>query len=182
MPVELSFPADAELGQIYSEVGSPVYQFNGYAWNCIGLTATVPPSNFYNYNFSHGSIDPVDSTTYYIGDFPDLQPSSTISNSFGIVSQVNGVIDSLSHTIAIVGATSDSSEHSIIEIHNITQGSSVTVANEVHHSLSGAQYNYTDFSLSVSQDDIIQIRWITPIWIINPTQVRQRFTLKITNL
>ena len=179
---ELVFPKHPEPGQIYSETGSPVYKFNGYAWDCIGLTSSTEILNFSSYSFSHGSIDPVDSTTYHIGDFPDLQPSSISSDSFGIISQANGTIDSLSHTISIVGATSDSSEHSIIEIHNLTQGTSVVASNEVHHSLAGAQYNYTGFSLSVSQNDIIQIRWITPIWVINPTQVRQRFTLKITNL
>jgi hypothetical protein len=177
----LSFPSGPVPGQIYADPGLPAYRFNGEGWDCIGLTSTAP-TIVTSYTFAHGVIDPVDSTTYYIGDYPDLQPSSLPNQSFAIVSQVNGFIDSLAQTISVIGATSDSTEHSTIEIHNLTQGTSVIAASEVHYSSDGAQYNHESLSLSVSTGDLLQIRWITPIWIDNPTRVRQRFTLKINNI
>lgn len=180
MPI-LSFPSEPTSGQIYADPGLPAYRFNGEAWDCIGVTST-PPTMVTSYTLAHGVIDPVDSTTYYVGDYPDLQPSSLPGNSFAIVSQVNGFIDSLAQTISIIGATSSVTEYSIIEIHNLTQDTFVVAANNVHYANDGDQWNYTGLSMSVSENDLLQIRWITPVWVTSPTRVRQRFTLKINRI
>lgn len=178
---ELNFPAEPVKDQIYAEPGFPVYRFNGQAWDCLGASfGETPPPRYLSYSFSHGVIDPVDGMTYYIGDFPDLQPSSVPSDSFGVISQVTGTIDNLTHTVAIVGATSDATEHSTIEIHNLTRATSVTANSELHFAESNSQYNYNGLSLLVEEGDLLQLVWVTPVWLTNPTQVRQRFTLKIS--
>lgn len=112
-------------------------------------------------------FDPADSTTYYSGNFPALQPSTaeTIQRIYipraGTITRVDlfmltlGVGSNETSTISLrKNATSDTTLSATID--------NSSVANVV---------NATGLSISVSAGDYIEIKWVTPAWATNPTTV-----------
>lgn len=128
--------------------------------------------------FRNGSFNPLDATTYYIGDIGDLGPVTTEQISRRIKNQFKGEIISVS-IMCYISGTLGTSENVTYQIHNITAATSQTITSTAQ--LTGDFLTtYTLSSpLAVSVDDEIQIRMVCPTWVTNPTTVRQHFTTKI---
>ncbi len=130
--------------------------------------------------FSHGSTNPGDAITYYIGNVPDLGASTSDTAGRRLTSPVNGVIDYVT-IISNVGGTIATNESSSFTVNNITTGASSSVATDFQYNASVRLSTYTNFTpLPVTASDEIQVRWTTPTWVTNPTTVRQNFIVKIT--
>jgi hypothetical protein len=144
------------------------------------LTFEFTGGTYLNYLFAHGSINPADTQTYYIGNIPDLAPVITPLVSRSIIFQKNGVIESVSIMAAVGGTVATGvTENSTFIISNVTQATTRTITTTFKHNTSDTQN--TNFILStalpVNAGDYIQIRWTTPTWVINPTAVRQNFNV-----
>ncbi|WP_333809137.1 hypothetical protein [Flavobacterium sp.] len=133
---------------------------------------------FFTQVFMHGSVSPLDNTTYYIGNFPDLSPNTSNSITRRIHSQGKGYVSSVSIAINI-GGTIGSTENSTFELHNLTQETFVKITSQAVHNTDSLILYTLSSNLNVKEEDELQIRWITPAWVTNPTTVRQRFTIKI---
>ena len=78
-----------------------------------------------------------------------------------------------------IGGAFGTTENSTMTINNVTTGLSSTISTTIQHNADG-NVNYVLASpLAVSNGDILQVRWISPTWVTNPTTVRQRFNVKI---
>ena len=128
-------------------------------------------------SFGHSSISPTGSTTYHIGMVPQLQPTTTDQVSRRIRSPYRGEITSVSIMWSLT--TNGSSEAVTYQIHNITQATSATVTSSAQ--LTGDSHNtYTLGSpLAVSENDDLQIRWVTPVWATKPTSTIHVITARI---
>lgn len=134
-------------------------------------------SSIRDLSFGHSSISPTNSTTYYIGMVPQLQPTTTDQVSRRIRSPYRGEITSVSIMWSLT--TNGSSEAVTYQIHNITQATSSTVTSAAQ--LTGDSHNtYTLGSpLAVSENDDLQIRWVTPVWATKPTSAIHVITARI---
>jgi hypothetical protein len=127
--------------------------------------------------FVHGSTNPADSTTYYIGSITDLGAGTTNTAGRRVNSMATGRITQVGISI-FIGGTNGSSETSTFELVNNTTSTATTITSTAVHTGDSA-VNYTLATpLAVSTGDELYIRWTTPAWATNPTSVRQRFTTR----
>jgi hypothetical protein len=132
-----------------------------------------------NLLFGHDSISPVDSTTYYIGGQFNLGPTTSASDGRRLISPTTGYVTQVSISETI-GGTLGTSETSVFTINNVTQSTFSTIATNVTYDSSSSLQNYILSSpLYVVNGDKLEIRWITPAWVTNPTTVRQQINVLI---
>lgn len=128
--------------------------------------------------FSHGSFNPLDATTYYIGDIADLGPTTSNVVARRIKSQFTGSVISVTLLVAI-GGTNGTNENTTFEIHNLTTATSSTITSTAQLTADFLTTYTLSTPLTVSANDDLQIRMICPTWVTNPTSVRGRFTARI---
>lgn len=128
-------------------------------------------------SFGHSSITPAVSTTYHIGFLPALQPTTTNQLSRRIRSPYKGEITSVSIMWSMTANAS--SESVTYQIHNLTQATSQTITSTAQLTTDA----HTTFTLSspltVSENDDLQIRWVTPAWGLAPTSVNHVITARL---
>jgi len=129
------------------------------------------------YQFSHGSIDPLDSVSYYIGNITDLPPQTTSSDSRKVKSNYKGEVRSVTITTNISGVLG-SQEAQVFSIKNITKGkTSVIVSNYFNDSANKIDTYELTTPLSVDVDDEMEIIWETPVFSTPPISVRHYFNV-----
>jgi hypothetical protein len=134
-------------------------------------------SSIRDLSFAHSGISPVISTTYHIGFIPSLQPSTTNQVSRRVRSPYRGEITSVSIMWSMSGG--GSSENVIYQLHNLTQATSVVITSTAQL-LTDSHNTFTLSSpLSISENDDLQIRWITPAWGTPPTSVNHVMTVRV---
>lgn len=144
-----------------------------------GSISSVTPRGKINLLFGHDSVSPVDSTTYYIGGQFNLSPTTSASDGRRLISPVTGFITQVSIS-ETVGGTLGSSETSTFTINNVTQSTSSTITTTATYDSSSSLINYILSSpLYVVNGDKLEIRWVTPAWVTNPTTVRQQINVLI---
>jgi hypothetical protein len=109
--------------------------FNVDRFNSNEVTSTsVSATTYYNLPvdpsyvsivFGHSTLNPVDATTYYIGELSTLTPSTTNRDAWSLVSQYTGVITEVSILSNFVGG---SNENSTFTLYNISGGTSQTIS------------------------------------------------------
>ncbi len=141
--------------------------------------ATRANNSFIALQFSHGSTNPGDGVTYYIGNVPDLGANTSDTAGRRLTSPVNGTVEYLT-VVANVGGTLGTTESASFSIANITTGVSTTAGATFQYDASSRLVTYTGFTpLAVTASNELQVRWTAPTWATNPTTVRQNFVVGI---
>ena len=144
-----------------------------------GSVSSVTPRGKINLLFGHDSVNPLDSTTYYIGGQFNLPPITSANDGRRLISPVTGFITQVSIS-ETVSSTLGSSEPSTFTINNVTQSTSSTITTTATYDSSSSLQNYIlSSSLYVVNGDRLEIRWITPVWGPNPISVRQQINVLI---
>jgi len=144
-----------------------------------GSLSSTTPRGKINLLFGHDSVSPVDSTTYYIGGQFNLAAVTTASDGRRLISPVTGYVTQVAFS-RTVGGTLGTSETSTFTINNTTQSTSSTITTTATYDSSSSLINYILSSpLYVVNGDKLEIRWVTPTWVTNPTTVRQQINVLI---
>lgn len=138
---------------------------------------TVNPKQTIALFFGFDSVNPLDSTTYYIGNQINLAPVTSGQDGRRVLSPKTGVIKRVDITQS-VGGTLGTSETSTFTINNVTQSTQSTVSTSITYDSSSSINAYNLSSpLNVNDGDKIEIRWTTPAWVTNPTAVRSQMNV-----
>ncbi|MEY2869623.1 MAG: Nitrincola phage [Bacteroidota bacterium] len=130
--------------------------------------------------FHASNVNPADATNYYVGvaDAP-----STTSKDASIIIPVTGNIKSIgiSSVIYTTLGTAENSTFSVRVLSGGINGTAIETLLTNTYKLN-ATYNstiLTGLNISVNAGDAIEIKWLTPTWVTNPTGVRLKFNLFI---
>lgn len=138
---------------------------------------TVNPKQTIALFFGHDSISPGDTQTYYIGNSINLTAPITSSDGRRVIIPKTGNIVRVD-ICQTVGGTLGTSESATFTVNNVTQSTSTTITTTYTYDSSSANISYTLLSpLAVTENDKIEIRWITPAWVTNPTTIRQQMNV-----
>lgn len=186
-----NWPKNKNVGDIYVNPKGIKWKWNGKGWVSLkesevvylagptGPAGTSGPMAI-TYQFSHGSMDPIDNGIYYIGDIPDFPAQSNNSiASKRVKSLVTGEIKQISIMTQILGNLG-TNESQIFILKNFTTNESATITSEYKHESNNQLNNYDlQSGLSVSKDDELEIIWQTPTFSTSPTLVRHNFSAYI---
>lgn len=127
--------------------------------------------------FLHGSTNPADSTTYYIGSIPDIGAGTSNVAGRRVLSMVTGRVTQVGLNV-FIGGTNGTGESSTLELYNHTAGTSVTLSTTFLYTGDSSTLFTLSSPLAVNAGDDLYIKWTTPTWVTNPTSLRQRFTTR----
>jgi hypothetical protein len=142
---------------------------------------TGPAGTAAIYRFGGGSVSPTNSNTYYIGGITDLAIGSSNTTYRQIQSLHTGNVTEVS-ILRYPSGTVGTGESSTFSMVNVTQSTSTVISNAVTtNNGNGLWNNYTLASpLAVTSGDLLQITWLTPVWVTPPTSVRILAHVKIS--
>lgn len=148
---------------------------NGTNWT----SAAPSGGGGYSINATGGTtgLSPVDSTTYYMVcpvGFTTTHPMAATRiyiPATGTITKVYGVLD--------VSTTLGSTENSTIYI-RLNDTTDTAISTTLNLSATPVTFTNTSMSVSVTAGDYIEIKWITPAWVTNPTNVHITITVLIT--
>lgn len=170
----INWPSNPSVGDIYVNDNVAKWRWNGKGWVSLAVTATVPGGiTAITYQFSHSSMDPVDTGVYYIGNIPDSPAQS--NNSIGskrVRSLSTGYIKNITLMTNILGDLG-SEEPQTFTIKNHTTDVSIIIDSNYRHISNNQNNSYSlDTPLSVRKDDELEIIWEVPVFETSPTLVR----------
>lgn len=111
------------------------------------------------------SLNPADSTTYYIGGLLSQSPPTSAGNSRRFAAPITG--NATEFRFIFANGTVSTTESNTFVLRNTTQATSVTITNS--YAINGQMIaNFTGFTLAVNANDVLQIEWTTPAWATNP--------------
>ena len=181
------WPKNKNIGDVYVNPLGVKWKWNGRGWvsvkesDVVYLTGPTGPAGLSQvfYNFSHGQMDPMDSTSYYIGDLSDIEASSFSSKSRRVKSKVNGSINSVTIMTYIAGSIG-SGESQTFVLNNFTSGLS-SVITSTYSNISASQLDNFVLStpLVISVDDELEIIWTNPNYETNPISIRHNFNVYV---
>jgi len=120
------------------------------------------------------ALNPADATSYY----PSLVFASGITAS-GARSRHKVFKTGTSIDVDFTySCTAGTNEGVSLQVHNVTQGTSVTITNSLDLSVATANNQYLNNSLNYSVGDLIEPRIVCPTWAINPTNLTFSFDIK----
>lgn len=115
------------------------------------------------------NFNPADATTYYVGCFPGIAPTTTAARVRCYV-PFSGSVAAVYLTFWNAGTLS-SAQASTVQI-RVNNSADTLISAAVRHNQIVTTYNRSDLSIPVSAGDYFEIMWRTPIWTLNPTNVR----------
>lgn len=145
----------------------------------IGPAGPTGPSILF-YQFSHGPMDPMDNSDYYIGNISDLPAQSGSSvPSRRVKFLINGLVTDVSIMTQISGSIGSNESHQF-KISNYTTGSySVITSTYSNSSVSMLDVYTLSNPLTVNDGDELEIIWTTPVFLTSPTMIRHYFNVYI---
>ena len=149
----LSVPASAQIGGGSADAGLIVLQ--------------AAPNNL---------VSPLDATTYFFGIITDVPPG-TSATIHRIPIPVNGVIVRFDLFIYVAGTAGTAAENSTysVRLNDTTDVCAITVDHDADVLTSAT------CSQAVSTGDYIEIKWLTPTWTTNPTNVRHSAVVTVSS-
>jgi len=159
----------------YANIIETVADGSAYIKNLTSDAQTQLDSKGYLVSFKfYATLNPADATTYY----PSLVFASGITaggaRSRHKVLKSGGLIDvNWTHS-----CTAGTSESVTLQLHNITQATSVTVTSSLDLSSATANNQYLNNVLAYTVGDLIEVRIVCPTWATNPTNLVFSFDLK----
>lgn len=140
----------------------------------------MPLSNRSGYSLQTGAstlASPADATTYYTGSVPSSAPLTTV-NFQPVSIPKAGTIRAASVNFFNNGGTVGSNENSTVYLRHTTAagvGTDYAISSTVDNSQAqntSARFTSSSLAISVAAGDSFEVKWITPTWATNPTQVR----------
>ena len=139
----------------------------------------IVPKGSIVYTLGHDSISPTDNNDYFIGQNFNLTPSTSSNDGRRFIVQKTGTVTQVSIKRTITG-TLGSSETNNFYVNNVTQATQGFITSGETFDSSSSLTNYTlSTPLNVTAGDKLEIEWLTPAWVTNPTSVRQVFNMII---
>lgn len=125
----------------------------------------------YSLQFSAASFNPVDATTYHIGgNYQDAGTAAAAADLVRIYIPKAGTIKYANFFIHVNTALGSSETSTVsIRINNTTD---VTISAGVKCDAATQNFSNTALATAVVQNDYIEIKWVCPTWVTNPTAVR----------
>jgi len=122
----------------------------------------------------YAALNPADATTYY----PSLTFASGVTVG-GARSRHKALVSGGSIDVNWThSCTAGTNEGVTLQLHNITQGTSVTVTSSLDLSANTANNQYLSNVLNYTVGDLIEPRIVCPTWATNPTNLTFSFDLK----
>ena len=117
-----------------------------------------------------GGFDPADATTYYLGNSQRATASAHATAQLGKVHiPLAGTIVAIYVTFDQTGTTG-TTETSTASI-RLNQTSDTTISAVVQNDANIEVFSNTGLSITVVAGDYIEVKWVTPTWVTNPTAV-----------
>lgn len=116
---------------------------------------------------------PADATTYYFGNLV----ITTVATNNRVYVPKNGTLKAV-YGHALTTGTLASAQNSTMAV-RINNTTDVTVSSTVTHDATVTTFSATGLSQAVSAGDYVTMKWTTPTWTTNPTNVRHQVVLYI---
>ena len=126
--------------------------------------------------YHHTTTAPADSTTYYIGSSLTVSVATTNAIQRVYIAKT-GTVKAI-YIFAMVAGTLASGESSTMAF-RLNDTTDTTISSAVTHSAVSAVFSNTGLSISVTAGDYFEIKWTTPAWVTNPTNVRHHITVYV---
>lgn len=112
------------------------------------------------------NVAPADATTYYFGSWENLSYNTTANERKIYILRAGQVLgaDVLFRQTAGSGETSTMS----IRLNNTTD---TTISAAITNNAAETHFSNTGLGITVAVGDAIEIKWVTPTWVTNPTGV-----------
>lgn len=168
LPSSTTLPATCSVGQVYmdTDAGSGQRIFACESTN----TWVVQGGGGYTLQFfGNTQSAPADATTYYFGNAP-AAPIDTNAGWYRVYVPRSGTIRSVYGNLHTGGATGTGENSSLfVRINNTTD---VTITTTRTTNNVSNPFSVTGLSQAVVAGDYLEIKWVTPTWATNPTNVR----------
>jgi len=173
VPNGTSLPGTCSVGQVFMDTdatsGQRIYACeSANTWVLQGGGGAA--GNGYTLSFfGNTQSAPVDATTYCFGNAP-AAPIDTNCTWYRIYVPKTGTIKEVRGNLHTGGASGTGESNSIyVRINNTTD---LTVTTSLTTNNVSNPFSATGLSQAVTAGDYLEIKWVTPTWVTNPTNVR----------
>lgn len=159
---------DAPLGEKTTIAGTESFPIGGSQYALISsvLTYMRGVDNSYEVHGGFASSAPADATTYYFGCFPHIALSTTNSISRMYIMRAGTVCAADVFIICTAGSNETSTMS--MRLNNTTD---TTLSAGIALNATPFHVQNTALSVAVAVGDYLEIKWVTPTWTTNPTDV-----------
>lgn len=169
---QIDFPDDGFNLQAGYKILATTQNANTFAITVEGMDWAYPTGNVLGYTLygqlASVSVSPADATTYYFGS-NFVGALNTTANRCKLYIPASGTIDACYIYITVLG-TFGSSETSTLSI-RLNNATDTTVSSSMTMSAATNTNSNTSLNIAVVAGDYIEIKWVTPTWVTNPTNI-----------
>ena len=169
---QIDFPGDGFNLQAGYKIVASTQNSNAFVVTAEGMDWNYPTGNVLGYNLyaqlSSVAASPADGTTYYFGSNV-VATLNTTAGRARIYIPAAGTIDACYLFLTTTG-TLGSSETSTISI-RLNNTTDTTVSAAVLANEAVTAFSNNGLSIAVVAGDYIEMKWVTPTWATNPTNV-----------
>lgn len=140
----------------------------------LGARTATP---YYFLTLAHGVFGPADSLTYYFGAAYAALPTNSGSTYYRMYIPKAGTIKEISVTMVNAGAFATTEDSTMALRLNDTID--YTISSAVKHNANGGSYTVAGLGIRVAKGDYVVMKWTTPAWVTNPTNVSHNVQLLI---
>lgn len=140
----------------------------------LGARTATP---YYFLTLSHGLFGPSDSTTYYFGAAFAGLPTNAGSTYYRMYIPKAGTIKEMSLTMINSGVFATTEDSTLVLRVNDTLDYTLSAA--LKHNANGGSYTVAGLGIRVAKGDYVVMKWTTPAWVTNPTNVSHNVQLLI---
>jgi hypothetical protein len=126
--------------------------------------------------FAAAQANPADATTYYFGSTPSVAMGSTAASQRVYIPKAGTI--TACYLFFNNNGTLGSSETSTVSI-RLNNTTDTTCNASVTNAAVGTAFSGTGLSISVAAGDYLEMKWVAPTWVTNPTNVRPTAVLYI---
>jgi hypothetical protein len=131
------------------------------------------------YQFGHGFMNPLDDSSYYIGNNGSIPAQNNSTSSYRVKSMVTGLAKEVTLATHINGNIG-SSQSQIFLLKNTTTGMTSSITSDYIHDTNSQNDNFhLSINLEVNKNDELEIIWQTPTFDVEPTMVSHNFIVYI---
>lgn len=137
-------------------------------WFVAHAAVTNPKGYALPFSATALGLNPADATTYFAGELHALTMQTTATVQAVRVPKA-GVLTFAYATFRNFGTPGSNTNSTVyVRVNNTTD---YTIATTVDTSVLGTYTNAVSFGVPVAKSDFFEIKWITPTWATNPTNV-----------
>ena len=121
----------------------------------------------YSLEFGMSNGSPADATTYFLGSW-DGQGFQTTGGNRRVYIQRAGKITKADVFMVVASPGSNETSTMSVRVNNSTD---TTISSSIEANSSTEHFSNNSMSVSVAVGDYVEIKWVTPTWVTNPTGV-----------